>query len=115
MSLLEHAERELKASGAGEDYDGMIGKSVLQLIDTFAKQGHSGYSAMITLSVFDELARFKPLGPLTDNPDEWMEVDEKLWQSRRRPDAFSSDGGKTYYLLDDDGEVELYTSESSGE
>lgn len=120
MSLVAHAKRELEISGAGEDYDGMIGGAVLELIEIFAKQGHSGYSAMVTLSVFDHLARFKPLSDLTNDPDEWMKVSgpntdfpehEESWQSIRRPDAFSNDGGITYTLLDDEVEGTVYQSE----
>ena len=45
-------------------------------------------------------------GSSNDNPAEWNAVSEEtgeiMWQSRRRPDAFSHDGGKTYYCLDDE-------------
>ena len=41
---------------------------------------------------------FEPLGPLTDDPDEWVEVADGLWQSRRKSSAFSCDGGKTYHV-----------------
>lgn len=115
MSLVAHAKQELEISGAGDDYDGMIGGAVMELIETFADQGHSGYSASVVVSIFNELAQYKPLGPLTTNPDEWMDVSEysasdAWWQSRRRPDAFSTDGGKTYTLIDDD-ERTVYESQ----
>lgn len=126
-NLVEHAKRELELSGVGDDYDGMIGKAVIQLIETFANQGHSGYSAEVVTSVFSELVRFRNLGPLTDNPDEWMKVGGPTsqfpdhpdqWQSRRRHDAFSDDGGKTFILLDEispygEEETHKYTSEKS--
>ena len=42
---------------------------------------------------------------LTDDPDEWQYHDETvwgakggIWQNRRDPSAFSTDGGKTYYF-----------------
>lgn len=111
MSLVEHAEQELRSAGLCDkdsDYEGMVGEAVLDLVKTFADQGHSGYSAHMTLDIFSRVAAYKPLGPLTSNPDEWMHIADDVagnkttWQSRRRPDAFSEDSGKTYYLLDED-------------
>lgn len=107
MSLVEHAETELKIAGlfdGDSDYEGMLGESVLELVKVFAGQGHSGYSAMMTVDLLSRLLKYEPLGPLTDNPSEWNHIDERmggpnLWQSRRNPQALSHDGGKTYYLL----------------
>lgn len=109
-NLVEHAKRELQLAGAfdkGSNYEGMLGNSVLELVEVFAKQGHSGTSALITLQLFAMVASYKPLTDLTDNPDDWMDVSEhsvpkgeKMYQCRRRSDAFSRDGGVTYYLLD---------------
>lgn len=107
MSLVQHAEYELKKAGLFDedsDYDGMIGGAVIQLISTFAKQGHSGFSAMYTLDVFNRLAKFEALTPITSDPDEWNEVTSggasDLWQSRRNPSIFSTDGGKTWYDIE---------------
>lgn len=107
MSLVAHAKSELERAGLFDkesDYDGMLGKAVLELVEKFAEQGHSGMFASMTLSIFDEVARFKPLTPITNNPDEWMEVSqsEPMWQNRRSSDCFSTDGGKTYYSIDDE-------------
>lgn len=88
-----------------DEYNNMCGEAVMELVKVFAEQGHSGFSASIVLGMFTEVADYKPLGPLTNNPDEWMKLDrgfdEGTWQNRRRSDAFSNDGGHTYYLLDD--------------
>lgn len=116
MGLVDHAKTELEISGYGGDYDGMIGDAVIELIETFANQGHSGFSAYKTAALFERLARFEPLTPLTDNPKEWERIGKELgfpetvWQNRRDSSAFSTDGGKTYYLLDDPGTI--LTSES---
>lgn len=114
MSLVEHARRELELAGFFDptgDYGDMIGKDVLALVELFASQGHSGASAGLALRVFSLVAGYKPLTPLTDNKDEWRDVSEysgevagTMFQSMRRPDAFSKDGGKTYYLLDEPNE-----------
>lgn len=106
-NLTEHARHELHLAhmfGKESSYGGMIGDDVMQLVELFASQGHSGGSAAITLQLFCLVANFKPLTELTDANDEWNDVSEMsrrpMWQSRRRPDAFSMDAGRTYYLVD---------------
>ncbi len=102
MSLREHAEREVKLAGLldeDSDYNGMLGESVIELADVFGKQGHSGFSAQLTLQIFNEVAQFKNLTPLSDDPEEWNEVGPETWQNKRNSEAFSNDGGKTWYLL----------------
>lgn len=62
--LLKHANKELKKAGLFDkdsDYDGMLGESVSELISTFAEQGHSGYSAMMTRELFHKLSNFEEL------------------------------------------------------
>lgn len=113
--LVAHAKKELAIAGVGEpdaDYGGMTAKAVLELIQTFSAQGHSGMSAIIVLGMFYRIAQFKPLTALTTDPDEWMEVTNEIlppeaikaghrkWQSRRHPSVFSEDGGKTYKDLE---------------
>jgi hypothetical protein len=60
MSLIEYAEEEIKAAGLNDpdpdsDYNGDIGKAVLELIQVFSNQGHSGMSASIVRNVFNKL------------------------------------------------------------
>lgn len=102
-TLLNHAERELKNAGlfdSKSDYDGNLGKWAMELIKVYANQKHSGASAAMTVELFVALSAFLPLGPLTDNPDEWVSVStdfgRPMWQSKRNPAVFSEDGGKTY-------------------
>lgn len=111
--LREHAEYELKASGlfdSDADYGGMVPEAVLALIDVFSSQGHSGGSASLVLTIFNKLAHYQNLTPLTDNPEEWHFHEENIsgvkggfWQNKRNGEAFSNDGGKTYYLLSEGG------------
>lgn len=106
MGLVDHAEKELRRAGLFDkdsDYEGALGDAVLELVRTFAAQEHSGFSAMRTLQLFLQVAQFKPLGPITDDPEEWMDITDEppTWQSRRSPNLFSNDGGKTYYDVDD--------------
>lgn len=112
MSLLSHAEKELRLAGLFDkdsDYNGMVGKAVLELIKTFSKQGHSGFSAGWCLDLFNKLAQHQPLTPISADPSEWTDVSAMsgypMWQNNRRYSSFSNDGGKTWYDLDDPEET----------
>lgn len=107
-SLVFHAKRELEAAGwfkrdvIRDDgtidgaYDGMIGPAVMELVQRFAAQGHSGMSASIVRGLFHVLADFKPLGPLTGEDDEWNEVGDQdghpLYQNNRCSRVFKCNG-----------------------
>lgn len=94
-SLAEHARRELTSAGWFKKdvlYDGMVGTAVMELIDLFAKQGHSGMSAQIVLSLFNTVGSFKPIGPLTGADDEWIEVGDGLYQNIRCSRVFKENG-----------------------
>lgn len=108
MDLVSHTKNELQLAGyfdKGEDYGGRMGENVLQLMEAFAKQGHSGYSAQVCLALFEKLARFKTLTPLTSDPSEWEDrtamSSSPLWQNKRDFSYFSKDGGKTWYCVDE--------------
>jgi hypothetical protein len=92
-----HAKHELDLVEKDEEFKACIVNAVRE----FAKYGHSGGSAGVGIHFLNELLQFRNLSPLTDDPNEWMTVtnEDPCWQSRRNPEAFSSDGGKTYYLL----------------
>lgn len=110
-NLIEHAEREMRLAGLydkGADYGGMLPDAVMALVKAHSQEGHSGMSHAITLRIFNLVINFKTLGPITNNPDEWMDVSEiggpngkPGWQNRRDPSLFSNDSGKTYYSVDD--------------
>ena len=116
-NIAGHAWDELNRAGAftaeGDFYGGMTGRAVMDLVAVFVEQDHSGLSASLVADAFHRLVMFQPLGPLTDNPDEWMEVTDGLWQSRRQPEAFSRDGGATYRLNSDHDHDTIRTSERS--
>ena len=63
-NLVNHANEQLQKAGLFDndsDYDGELGKGVLELIIVFANQGHSGYSAELTVQLFSKLARFEEI------------------------------------------------------
>lgn len=99
--LTDYAREELKRAGFfddGSDYGGMLGPSVMLLVEEFAKEEHSGGSAMMAMSLFEKVARFEPLTPLTGNDDEWTEVAEGIWQNRRCPHVFKGADQRAYDL-----------------
>ena len=103
-NLIKHAKNELKLAGMYDkdaDYGGALAHHILELIKVFSSEDHSGGSAGITLVVFNKLANFENLSPLTNNKDEWIEVENGQWQNKRNGEAFSQNGGKTYYILPD--------------
>jgi hypothetical protein len=113
--LVQHAARELKILGEDQDFvDGY-----LKMLTIFANMGHSGGSASVFIPTLDALLRYKNLCPLTNDPDEWMDVGHisgfPFWQSKRCPEAFSDDGGQTYHLLSDGSnsqkKIKIYQSE----
>lgn len=100
-NLVIHARRELEIMGETDEH---FKDCIIGAIREYAKYGHSGGSHEAGIHILTDLLWFKNLTPLTDDPDEWMLVDENIggpncWQSRRNPEAFSTDGGKTHYLL----------------
>jgi hypothetical protein len=95
MSLVQHAKRELALTTNDAEFN----KAIIKAIEAFASYGHSGGSASIGIEILYDLLKFKNLTPLTDNPEEWNHVGSDMWQSSRNSEAFSTDGGSTYYLL----------------
>lgn len=101
-NLVEHAKTELKLAGIFDkdsDYAGMLGGAVMELVEVFAKQGHSGASAGRTLQLFNKVANFKPLLSLTLKDDEWGEVSNGVFQNKRNSAVFKdSKDGRAYYI-----------------
>ena len=58
------------------------------------------------LGTLNRLLRYENLAPLTDEPREWVQIGDELWQSIRNRDAFSNNGGKTYKLYSENNDVE---------
>lgn len=105
-NLVKHAKRELELMGEDDDVIAWY----LDVVRAFAKFGHSGGSAMATIPVLHDLLQYKNLTSLTNDPDEWFYHGEDtwgseggVWQNIRNGEAFSHDGGMTYYLLSEGG------------
>ena len=106
----DHAERELVAIGyklddKEEGPNKWIVQNLMDLLRVFSTQGHSGSSAPYCVNLFEKLAMFKPLAPLTGETNEWMEVGTGVWQNKRAGNIFKQDDrfdGQAYNL---DGRV----------
>lgn len=108
-NLYRHAVDELKLGGYydGDEMNHMMADNVLELITTFAKQGHSGFSAYFCIDVFSTLAKYELLTPLTDEDDEWVDVamesmkdgNGTIYQNKRCSAVFKvNKDGVPYYL-----------------
>ena len=105
-NLVRHAETELRLAGLfdkNSDYAGMLGPAVLQMVRQFSDEGHSGYSAGLAVSIFQKVARFEPLTPLTGEPSEWVEYMDGHFQNKRCSHVFKE--GTDGQAYDSSGKV----------
>ena len=104
MSLVKHAETELKLAGLFDedsDYGGALGEATLELVKLFAKQGHSGMSASMVRNLFHKLADYQPLRPLTLEHDEFHNSHgDNTWQNKRKSSVFKNGANGKPYLID---------------
>lgn len=124
-SIIEYAKSELDR--IGKDEEGMqaaINQDILQVVDVFANQGHSGFSAGYALNILERLLRFKPLKELTGEDDEWNDVSTDkngvtTYQNKRCSSVFKrvDRSGKIVSVYDidgvavsDDGGITWFTS-----
>lgn len=118
-NLIKHAKREFLLAGYADptkpetedDPNKWIQQNVLELLEVFSKQGHSGLSAPYCIGIFKTLASFEILTPLTYEDDEWLdrseESGEPCWQNIRASAIFKGADGRAY---DSNGRVFRYPS-----
>lgn len=97
MSYIEHAKRELQAIGyklddKEEGPNKWMVEGIFELLEVFSKQGHSGFSAPYAARTFAKLALYEPLGPLTGDDSEWVEIGHGLYQNARCAHVFKENG-----------------------
>lgn len=122
---IEHAMREFRAAGwidengkYNDEMQEMICNHVLNLLNVFHGEGHSGFSANYTVNLFEKLARYNPISPLTGDDWEWEDVSEHndgnpLWQNKRATNVFKDANG----AYDIDGIIfyDVYCDEEGNE
>ncbi len=112
-NLLIHAKNELKLIGYipldEEQEDGpnkWVQENILELLEVFAKQGHSGTSAQYCSGMFYKLSNFEPLSPLTGEDSEWEKIDYRTWQNVRSSRVFKEvNPDNTFSYFDVQGKV----------
>lgn len=111
-NLHSHALAEFRAAGwtdeAGNYKDEMqqaICEHVLKLLDVFADEGHSGSSAPYAVGLFEKLAMFKPIVPLTGEDWEWHETSNGVFQNKRCGRVFKQADRFNGQAYDIDGRV----------
>ena len=111
-NLHNHALAEFRAAGwMGDDgnyRDEMqedMCKHVLKLLDVFADEGHSGGTAPYAVQLFEKLAMFKPIVPLTGEDWEWHEASEGVFQNKRCSRVFKQVDRFDGQAYDIDGRV----------
>jgi len=91
-SLVDYAKKELDYCfpDKSDNLQQMAIKNVLELLETFSNQGHSNLSAPYVLKLFDRLAHWKPIKPLTGEKEEWYEAHggDNLQQNKRYSAVF---------------------------
>jgi hypothetical protein len=101
MSLVSHAEHELKLLSDGEpdEMQQMMNKHILEMVKMFAEEGHSGFSASYAVGILEKLLRYEPLKPLTGDDSEWVKLeygDDMMWQNKRCSHVFKGADGRAY-------------------
>ena len=103
-ALYEYAKKELERIEKGcEDEESLsmqqaIDKNILELINVFSNQHHSGFTATYVIDILQRLLHYKPLTPLTGEDDEWEDVtsygyDTPTFQNKRCSAVFKDDRG----------------------
>lgn len=89
-NLINHAKMEFRAAGWTDDQgnfqdemQGSICGHILKLLEAFSEEGHSGSSAAYAIGMFQRLANFDPIVPLTGEDWEWTEVADGVFQNKR--------------------------------
>ncbi len=92
-NLVAHAEDELRRAGLFDndsDRDRKVAQAVMELIEKFSNQNHSGFSSRSTIEIFHKLSQFHPLTPLTGEDGEWVEIGKNFFRNKRCSGIFKT-------------------------
>ncbi len=102
-NLVDYAKRELDILNLGNDdrtgegMDFHMRDHILRMVEMFAEEGHSGFSASYALSILKRVLAYKPITPLTGADDEWNEVGDGVFQNRRASNVFK-ENDQAYWM-----------------
>ena len=99
-NLVEHAKKEFKVLGwdslPEDNMQTWVVENLIELLEVFSNQGHSGSSAPYVINLFKRLANFDPIAPLTNEEDDWNDTGFGL-QHKRCSEVFKDEDGKVYW------------------
>ena len=116
-NLIDYAKAELaRINKGGDDMQDLMDKHILDIIQVFSDQGHSGFSASYLTNRVERLMRFLPITPLQGTDDEWNDCGRErdstpIFQNKRcsrvfkdgvgaydvEAEVFSDNGGITWF------------------
>lgn len=103
MNITKYAEQELDLIGMTADSEDEMNlamrRHIIHMVEEFAKEGHSGFSASYAISILEKLLRYEPLSPLTGDESEWISVeygDDPVYQNKRCSRVFKGKDGRCY-------------------
>ena len=98
----KHAREEFRAAGwmdengnFKDEMQELICAQVVDLLNMFGKHGHSGSTAPYALNMFERLAKFEPIAPLTGEDWEWRDTGHN-YQNIRASHVFKDYDGNCY-------------------
>lgn len=100
-NLAAHAERELRLlekglTGEELEQQRVVDDNILDIVEMFARQRHSGSSAAYAIGLLTKLLAYKPLTALTGEDSEWRKVEPDLYQNIRCSRIFKDASGEAY-------------------
>lgn len=101
-NIIDHAKRELELIGYDlndkeEGPNKWMVENLLELLNVFSNQGHSGFSAPYCVRLFSKLALLESITPLNGGDDEWIKIGDNLYQNKRNSYVFK-ENGKAYNI-----------------
>lgn len=92
--MIEHAKKELKKNGLEEH---KIGKSVLELIETFYNQKNSKEDIEKIKIFFNQILDSQNLNQVDGDKNEWIEISKNIYQNKKLKTLFKQ-YDKAYFI-----------------
>ena len=88
---LRHAKFELELMNEDPKFVDFY----LKIVEAFWEFEHDERTLFFTPENIERLLRHKNLSNLTSNPSEWRQIADNMWQSKRDPQTYSTDAGRS--------------------